>query len=329
MSSIYEIAKQLGMSARTVSRVINDSPLVSAKTKQRVRDHFQQVGFSPSAAARTLVRGRADVVGIVSSTSRAHYVMELLFALECEISRRGTRCLMFTAHNAEDELAAVRALRASDVDGLFFLSAFCDDATVAALATENPKIIFGHGPKEFHLVRTSQVAGIHDLLRQLAEGGHRKIAFMGPPESMYPGHNERRDAYDAGMKRLGLGAFRTLYQAPTTLPGAFAEATRLLRAADRPTAIMCFNDEMAMGTIKAAQELGVRVPEELSITGFDGLEFGQYFTPALTTYRINPDTVARQMANTLFALMQDSETRPAQVTVVGKLLKGKSVAPAC
>ena len=80
--------------------------------------------------------------------------------------------------------------------------------------------------------------------------------------------------------------------------------------------------------IKAAQELGIRVPEELSVTGFDGLEFGQYFIPAVTSYRIDPDAVARQMADTLFALMLNPEAHPAQATIAGKLLKGGSIAPA-
>ncbi len=326
--NIYSIAKELGLSPRTISRAINDSPLVSDKTKTRVLNHFTAVGYSPNQTAKSLIQQKTDAIGIATLASHSSYLHELLLALHQIISAHGKRISLFVSSDPEGERRAIQNLIAKGVDGMICLTALQTDDEIRRLAASGRSIVFGQGPVELQAVRTSQVEGIHEILSLLKGLGHQRIHMLGLTEGMYPGKNERHAAYLDWMSVNGLSHHAKIITTQPSLSAAFATSKIILKDRQRPTALMCFNDEMAISALHAAHELKIAVPKDLSITGFDGTQIGQYTNPCLTTYRINPEDVAKALTDSLFKMIAKPGSAVSKHFITGNLLLGRSTAMA-
>jgi LacI family transcriptional regulator len=326
--NIYTIDKDLGISARTVSRIINNSPLVSEKTRKQVLDYFSHIGYSPNQTARSLIQQRTDAIGIAALASRSAYMHELLLSMQMLISAQGKRVMLFLSNDAQDEREAINVLLGKGVDGMICLTALQSDEDIRRVVKANRKIVFGQGPLDLQAVHTSQTKGIEELLTLLYHLGHRRIHMLGLTKDMYPDRNERHMAYRDGMLTRGLDHHIRITPSQPSLPDAYATAREILTRDDRPTALMCFNDEMAIGALHAAYEIGLNVPRDLSITGFDGTQLCQFLNPCLTSYQISPEQVAQATVATIFALISDPNAQITPHQVVGRLLVGGTTGPA-
>ncbi len=327
-----DVAKEIGVSRVTLSRVLNESPNVAARTRRRVLDHVQRIGYRPHQAARALVRRRSDLVGIFCSHPENLLVQRILIALQSHLYERGLKTLFQTTRGAEHELEALGALARREVDGLVAFSHYSPPSRLADLVRDRrPIVLSGYGPRGVAVVRANGSGGMARIVRYLLGLGHRRIHYLGPPAPMYPeARDDRRAGWLLALREAGLEK-SAMHSAALAIDaaGGFAGAQGLLLGAtSRPSAIVCFNDEMAWGALRAAREIGLEVPGQISITGFDGLDLFRYGWPALTTCRLDPEHAGQLMAQTLFRLIEGDEGARQHHVYEGTFQAGESAGPA-
>jgi LacI family transcriptional regulator len=287
-STIHDVAKVAGVSARTVSRVINDLPRVSPQTRERVMDVIRELNFSPNMRARALANSRSYLLGLVHNDPNSENVDQL---------HRGIFrvCLQhhyeLIAHPVEADVDMVEDVlsfvRRSRVDGLVIMAPCSENARLARALHENriataavasaPLPHFG-----VMLVTREREASAH-VATHLIELGHRRVGFISGPLSELSAR-ERQQGFIATLQAAGVSlAAELAAEGDYSFESGLACARRLLEARVRPTAIYACNDRMAAGVLTVASELGIRIPEELSVVGFDNTYLASVLNPALTT----------------------------------------------
>jgi LacI family transcriptional regulator len=287
MPTIKDVAARAGVSFTTVSHVLNDTRAVRAETRERVMAAARELDYVPSAVARSLRHQVTHTVGLLVPDSTNPFFAELARGIENACYRAGYSVLLCNSDDAaERQLTYLRVLRQKQVDGLIVASARDDAPWVAALAElPFPRVVVDReiAGLRCDLIQVDNLRGGALAARHLLELGHRAVGCVAG-----------RSGINAGIARLR-GFERALAQAGVRIPGewrapgdfraegGYRAALAILRAPARPTAIFACNDLMAVGVLRAAAELGIAVPGELSVVGFDDVELSSYVHPALTT----------------------------------------------
>ena len=281
--TIYDVAARAGVGIATVSRALRGSAPVADATRQRVLAAVQELGFRPSHAGTSLAERRHAANGIVLPDLSGPYYAEVLLGYEEEASRLGRSVLVLATHGRPDPEGTVRDL-ARRVDGLVVLGRTVDDEIVAELAaTGLPVVLVARRPvDDVDTIRTDGGSTARALGEHLAGHGVRRVAFLGSPD-LSPDVHDRWSGIRAGLSAHGIE--------PSVEPCLFDEgsgtrvAAGLLAAADRPDALVCANDEIALGAIVAAEGLDLRVGSDVAITGWDDVMAARHARPGLTTVR--------------------------------------------
>jgi DNA-binding LacI/PurR family transcriptional regulator len=321
-----DLAREIGLSRVTVSRVINGHDIVSPRTRKKVLDYIKQTGYQPHYAARLLTQKKSNTIGIVVSHGYNILISNIVATVLNEIARHGLEADMLLASDASTEKQALISLTRRTVDGLIVFSNFSDSKFLQHVAREHKNIVFnGPGPKGALTVRTDHMKGMQQIMSYLFELGHTRIHYLGAPREMAKaGSDERQPGYVASMQRARLKP-STSFANDVDPPSGYREAKNiLLSSSPHPTAIACFNDELAFGALRAAAELGIGVPGELSITGYDGNDLFRYATPSLTTYRIDSNVIGRLLVKTLIKQLHSNENLEEDNWHEGELIVGES-----
>lgn len=305
--TIADVARVAGVSKGLVSFALNDRPGVAPDTRQRILAAASDLGWTPSLSARSLSVGRAFACGLVIGRSPDVIAADPFFpsfiaGLEDEFSVTGQALVLAVATPGRQEAATYRSL-ADDrrVDGVLVTDVRAGDERIALLAQLGlPAVTLGVPDVDspFTSVSADDGAGIRLAVEHVASLGHRRVAHVAGPSDML--HAQRRAAaFRAAADAAGLDVLvaETDFSAAD---GAKATAA-LLDRADRPTAIVYSNDSMAVAGIGVAQQRGIRVPDDLSVTGFDDTEIGRYLHPALTTVATDARGWGRTAARALLA----------------------------
>jgi len=288
--TIIDIAREAGVSIKTVSRVINREDGVGAETRLRVEALVEQLGYRPNVSARSLSSRRSYLIGVIFMRVGAyHYVGEVQVGAMRACRRAGYHLVVEQVTPPDDvgRRAFADALKAARFDGVILTPPTCDDPEVLAVIKANdlsfvriaPDQDFGRSPYVF----TDDHGAALEMTGRLWDMGHRKIAFIdGPPD--HGSARRRREGYLAALLARG-GEVRPEWIAPGTYMSlsGFDAADALLALADRPTAIFAANDEMALGVLAAAAKHGLSVPRDLSVAGFDDSPASAASWPPLTT----------------------------------------------
>lgn len=325
-----DVAKQLGLSRVTLSRVINDHDNVSPRTRKRVLDYIKETGYQPHYAARLLTQKKSNTIGIVVSHGYAILVSNIVATVLNELARQGLEADMLLASDAMTEKQAIVSLTRRTVDGLIMFSNFSDAKFLERVAKEHKNIVFnGPGPKGALTVRTDHIKGMRQIMTYLYEFGHKQIHYIGAPREMAKaGSDERQAGYLTSMQAARLKP-STSFATDVDPAAGYREAKNvLLSHSPHPTAIVCFNDELAFGALRAAAELGVSVPGELSITGYDGNDLFRYATPSLTTYRLDPSILGKLLVKILMKQLNTSQNLQGDSWHEGELIIGESASRA-
>ncbi|MBL7257784.1 LacI family DNA-binding transcriptional regulator [Paractinoplanes lichenicola] len=279
-ATIYQVAQLAGVSIATVSRALRDSELVTPETRERVRAAAQELQFTPSRPARSLAEGRHAANGIVFPDLVGPYYAEVVLGYEATAAALGSSVLILATNGRRDPAAAVREL-AGRVDGLTVMGRTVDDEVVAGIASTGlPVVLLARDPVDgVDTVRAGNTNTARALAEHLLEHGHRTITFLGDPD----------DSPDVAGRYAGLKAALPSKKARLTLvrgngldlDAGCAAAPEIL--ASEPDAVVCANDEVALGVLLAAEEAGLRVPEDLAVTGWDDLLAARF--AGLTTVR--------------------------------------------
>ncbi len=296
-----DVAALAGVSQSTVSRVLSSSEsagFISAETAKRVRAAAQQLNYSPNPIARALRGDRTHLLGLVVREIDDPFFAQFIAVLSSEV--RAHNYNMVLGHVHSDPAEAISITKAFDerqLDGVVLLGDLRDDLPFlqVMLKGQRPMVALCRGRMKVPIptVNCNNVAGVNMLLDHLYSLGHRKFAFL---DGGWLGDiRTRREAFMNYFAERNLKASLTILQAETnSYQGGYDTMTSLLSLSPRPTAVLASDDQMAVGTLKAAIHAGLRVPEDLSITGFDGIDISSYTSPSITTVRQPIGAMGRQ-----------------------------------
>nr|CAA9312378.1 MAG: Transcriptional regulator, LacI family [uncultured Nocardioidaceae bacterium] len=282
--TIYAVAEQANVSISTVSRVLRGSAPVNPATRERVLTAVAQLGYTPSRSARSLAEGRHAAHGILFPGLSGPYFAEVVLGYEEVAAELGRSVLVVCTHGR----AAIRDKAvdlASRVDGMVVLGRAVGDEVIADLLSRRlPLVLLGHDPVEAaDSINAENTDSAYALAMHLVgDHGYRSLAFLGDTRGSFD-TSQRWEGFRRALLEAGVPV-----SAPTPCPldedGGRHAAEQLLRE-NPPRALACANDEIALGAIGAAERLGLRVPEDLAITGWDDVMAARHSRPGLTTVR--------------------------------------------
>jgi LacI family transcriptional regulator len=313
--TVLDVARAAGVSAMTVSRVVNGSTSVREATRAAVLAAIEQLKYSPNSAARSLAVGEARQIGLLYSNPSAAYLSQFLIGA-LAAARRVSCHLVLEACDGEDpaELAeATRSFAATAVEGVILPPPLSEAAPVRAEldAAGIPwvSVAMGLPPAHSLNVRIDDFEGAAAMTRHLLALGHRRIGFIrGNPNQTSSA--ERHRGFAAALEEAGLdvGAM-PVEQGYFTFRSGIVAAERLLERADRPTAIFASNDDMAAAAVGVAHRRGLHVPRDLSVVGFDDTSLATTVWPELTTIRQPISAMAEEALTLLLARIRSHRAR--------------------
>lgn len=326
--TVKDIAKKAGVSHSTVSRALRSNPLISEETKQRIQKIAVELGYLPSAAARTLKTNRSHVLGVVLTSIDDPFFSEILEGMEEVIQSSGYSLFIAAAHrDAQREREIVQAMVEHRADGVIICStSFSEERSRPFLQHGVPIVVVNNqAVEEFrYSIYHDDVDGMRQVTRYLIGLGHYRIAYIGNSAS---GRTtmDRLTGFRKEMKSGGLSIpAEYVYETSGggTEDGALA-ANHFLDLPDLPTALVCYNDMIAIGLMKSLQQAGVRIPEDVSITGFDNIIFSAYTNPPLTTLDQPKRFIGAEAARLLLELLDTPTSEQSQNHLNVRILKGQ------
>jgi DNA-binding LacI/PurR family transcriptional regulator len=335
--TIKDIAKQTDVSHSTVSRALHGSPLIAKTTAERIRQTALKLGYLPSAAARSLKTNRSQALGVILSSVEDPFFSEILQGID-EVAQKSGYSLFMAAsqHDPEREQAIVQAMSEHRVDGVIICSAsFKAEQRRQFLAYGVPIVVVNNQAAEDYRysIYHDDVDGCRQITRHLLELGHQRIAYLGNSTS---GRTtlDRMTGFQQEMDSAGLAVPpEHVHEVTGGGPGdGLAGLEHFLGLKDRPSALVCFNDMMAIGVLKGLRQAGIQVPDEFSVTGFDNIVFSAYTNPPLTTFDQPKRFIGAEAARLVLELLNTQITEDSSEVRSGtgtstpplvRLLKGR------
>lgn len=285
--SIKDIAKAAGVSHSTVSRALSNSPLVNPETAERIRRIAQEMGYFPSAIARGLVTKRTHTIGLVVTSIADPFIAEIVRGIEEVALDNGYNVFLSNSNADPDrEVAVVKALRERRVDGIIVTASRVGDLYLSLLEEFQVPIVLINNQRDgryVYSVATDNVHGGQLATNYLIELGHRRIGYITGPGRASSSF-DRLEGYKRALRQHNLPFDPTLIsQGNGRMDGGERAMNQLLSLSSPPTAVFCYNDMTAIGALKAIKSQGLRVPQDISLVGFDDIAFAAYADPPLTT----------------------------------------------
>jgi LacI family transcriptional regulator len=339
--NIHELARLSGVSVGTVSRALNGYTDVRAETRERILRIAQELDYTPSASARTLVTQRSHVVGVFLETGEGHpdlqhpFFHEVLGGIKAFAGPAGYDLLLFASERPGNGFGAhsyLKRCRHHNVDGAVLMGLDADDPEVRRLvrsdvATVGVDILL-EGPVTTSVASDNE-AGAAAAVRHLHELGHRRIAHITGLLDKRPGADRLR-GYRHELQRLGVTPRDEYVQFGDFYVESGHRGMQALLALDEPpTAVFAGADLTALGAIHAAGEAGLEVPRDLSVVGFDDIQLAPYLHPPLTTLRQAKASLGTEAGRALIRHIEEEPDVPAAVTLpVELIVRGSTAAPA-
>ena len=333
-ATMTDVARAARVSLQTVSAVINGKPGISEPTRERVRSVIRQFDYHPNGFASSLRARRSFTVGVVIPTITNPYFPEFVRGLEDVAHRQGYSVFLCNSdHDQSKEINYLQLLRRHRVAGYvvaYGLSNSEGDRILAELAADGIPVVT-LGTRQLHpravTLLADDVHGTKGITTHLVELGHRRIGFISPPEGGDV-HRHRLAGYLGALEKAGIAAEPALIA-----PGDFSVkagqrgAARLMKLGHPPSAIVAANDLVAIGAINALRRMRKRVPEDVSVTGYDDIPLARLFHPALTTMAQPVHEMGTAGMAALLARIEDPKLTGAAIRFKSKLLVRESTAP--
>lgn len=309
-ATVYDIARIAGVSASTVSRILNGSARVAADKRQAVEDAIRELNFRPNLMAQYLKTGQSMTLGVLTQYVDSPFSNEMLRGVENALQGLAYAPLIVSGHwNAEEEVERLRLLIARRVDGIIILTGHINQQTLLEFSQQVPIVATGHNINT-ERVRSFSInnrLGGYMATRYLLDLGHRQIAHIIGLQDQSDAQ-ERHHGYRQALVSASID-----YDPELVVQGDFAEAgglnavKQLVASGKKFSAIFCANDQTCYGAILGLKQCGLRVPEDVSLIGFDDLPFSTYSNPPLTTVRQPIYETGTTMVNTLLGLIENTE----------------------
>jgi len=327
--TLSDVAKVLGVSEQTVSRVINNHPRVLPETRARVRQAIDAVGYKPNQAARFLANRRSTLIGLIIDDPGVYGSARAILSLEQEARMHGYTLLIYGLRSLSvgEAKAGAEQLIAASAEGLIVdVPSEIDQRELATAMGNIPFVTLDmDGGKLFPSFRVDHVLGARLATRHLMALGHKRIAgLLG--DYTYRSSKHRRKGWLTELQLAGLKAGPSMHTSWTPEGGYEATKELLKTSVGKFTAIFAANDLIAMGALLALREAGIEVPAEISVVGFDNMPEGRFFHPPLTTASSNFDIMARESLDILFARIHGTPGAPLRRVFRPELVLRESTA---
>lgn len=294
---IRDVARRAKVSTATVSRTVNQVATVDAQLAKRVWKAIEELGYYPNRQARALVSGRSRAFGLIVSEITNPFFPEIVQTFETlAVEQHYEILLTSTIHDPKRMELAVRRMIEGRVDGVAILTFGMEEDLLEHLRFRNLPLVFVDiGPKAPRVsnIRVDYADGIRQAVQHLAALRHERIGFIAGPLRLRSAM-ARKDAFQASMKEIGLPVKPDfLVEGDHRLEGGKRALKKLAELRERPTAVLCSNDMTAIGVMREAFELNIKVPQDLSVIGFDDIRMAEFLTPPLTTVQMSQSELAR------------------------------------
>jgi DNA-binding LacI/PurR family transcriptional regulator len=288
---IHTVARLANVSIATVSRTINHIPTVNPKMAKRVWEVIRELDYFPNTQARSLVSGRSRLLGLIVSEITNPFFPELIQGFEDVAVEHGYEILIgSTNYDPERMKRCIRRMVERKAEGVAVMTFGIEAPLLDQLAERKVPLVFVDvGPERpgISLLHVDYYHGIRQGVQHLAALGHRDIAFVTGPLRLHSAHS-RLAAFHRAVQECGIVVDKgRIIEGDHTMEGGMAAAEKLLTGAKLPTAIMCSNDVTAIGVLHEAYRVGLRVPDDLSVIGFDNIHITQMTIPPLTTIQMS------------------------------------------
>jgi DNA-binding LacI/PurR family transcriptional regulator len=325
--SIKDIAKEANVAPSTVSRALNNHPRISDKTKKQIRTLATEMEYVPSTIARDLVGQHSATIGVAISDFLNAFYSDIVASIEDVAVANNYQVFVSSFYrDKQRELELFNIFYERRFAGIIVSGSLVDNEYLSLPHSDSMPVVLINCPNYPFSVSTDKVLGARLAVEYLVELGHHRIAFI-------------RQGFDSESGRLRLKSFReTLNKYGLTVDeryiiagdewftGGVRAVAQLLALAEPPTAVFCFNDMTAIGVINALQQKGYKVPQDLSVIGFDDLDIAYFYRPSLTTVRQPIYEIGRSAAKMLYSLIQSQENIQTQV-LEPELVIRESTAP--
>jgi len=315
------VARVAKVSIATASRALNGSALVTEDTRERVRAAAGTLHYTPHTGARSLITRRTNTIGILLPDLYGEFFSEIIRGIDQTAQLAGFHCLVSSARHVGAPLeAALRSMRGR-VDGLILMSPeFTGDLARRTLPQGFPVVLVHCPPSDLphDSLMIANADGARAMVKHLAGLGHRRIAIITGAKGNFDAA-ERLRGYREALRECGLVPDPSLEMAGDFSEESGAAAARAFAARPvaalpaRPTAIFAANDSMAIGALSALRELGLRVPEDIALGGFDDIPMARYMTPALTSVHVDISALGARAAERLLkTLLYPADQAPSR-----------------
>lgn len=323
--TLRDVAEAAGVSVRTVSNVVNDYVHVAPQTRQRVQEAVRTLGYRPNLAARQLRRGRPVVVSVVVPELESPYFAEIASLLSRSAAARGWVVhVVQTGGDPEAERRMLEGVHGTGADAVVFSPWALGAQDVARGASAPPVVMLGErsGVGLVDHVAVDNVAAARQATAHLVESGRRRIAAVGLQSALSnETARQRLDGYRQALTAAGIESDPHLQVEVRHLHrhDGMVAARRLFAGPERPDGIFCFTDQLALGALSELAELGLRVPQDVAVVGFDDIEDGRFAVPSLTTVAPDKSELVELALDCVRTRLADPSL-PARERVVGHRL---------
>lgn len=326
--NIAEVALRAGVSTATVSRAMNDSNLVRSQTKEKVWRAIRDLGYYPNTQARALVSGRTRMLGLIISDIMNPFFPELVKSFEFAAIQHGYEVIVANTDYDSDRMGScVRRMVERKVDGVAIMTSEVEPHLLAELSRRQLPIVFldvGKPEPLISIISVDYSHGIKQAVQHIISLGHERIGFISGPLTLKSART-RRVAFLRCISSCGVSdRHRIVVEGNHKISGGDIAMTHMLSGPNPPTAVLTSNDLTAMGAMRAIHRAGLRVPEDVSIVGFDDIEFSEFTQPPLTTVRLSRDELGQKAFKALYNGLQDGSSGGQEIKVSTSLVLRQS-----
>lgn len=328
--NLEQVAKRAKVSTATVSRVLNNANVVKTTTRARVMKAIEELKYHPNLHARHLAGGKSRTIGVIVSNLENPFFFDIYKTVEADAHASGYEVVIAnTDYRSEQLVASIRLMIGRRVAGLAAIVSEMEPALIEELNDSQIPVVFydvGSPRRNITNIRVDYRRGIDKVVDYLYSIGHRRFGFIGHHAVLGPINERVKQVLDA-VARYPSMEVRTSADADT-LEGGRQATRNLLASGVQPTALICVNDIMAAGALRELRERGIRVPQDMSVTGFDNVKLSEFCYPALTTVHIPRDRIGRIVCSCLIPDSTTAERSEQEIVIDPEFVLRDSTGPA-
>ena len=328
--NLEQVAKRAKVSTATVSRVLNNATVVKTSTRVRVMKAIEELKYYPNLHARHLAGGKSRTLGVILSNMENPFFFDIYKTVEWHAHASGYEVVVAnTDYRSEQLVSSIRLMIGRRVAGLAAIVSEMDPALIEELNDSGIPVVFydvGAPRRNITNIRVDYRRGIDQVVDYLYSLGHRRLGFVGHHAVLGPLNERQKTVMDAASRFPSVEVQAAADS--DNLEGGRQAARALLSSGFAPTALICVNDVMAVGALRELRERGLRVPQDISVTGFDNVKLSEFCYPALTTVHIPRDRIGQIICQRLLPEPDKPDTGDHDVVIDPEFVVRDSTGPA-